>query len=141
VTMLEGGSAGRSHMGDLDSGVPGATGFGRGSATEAGRGRTESVSRVVELEESRVGFTVSRELAGDPEREVRRRLRDEMSLSSKGFGRVELASAEAERSGRSGDLEVGSIGVVKKRGQRGRGVKVQRRHTVTRDAPAIAAQN
>jgi hypothetical protein len=38
-----------------------------------------------------------------------------MSLSSKGFGRVELASAEAERSGRSGDLEVGSIGVVKKR--------------------------
>lgn len=140
MTMLEGGSAGRSHMGDPESGVPGATGFDGGSATE-GRGRTESVSRVVELEESRMGFTVSRELAGDPEREVRRRLRDEISLSSKGFGRVELASAEAERSGRSGDLEVGSIGIVKKRGQRGRGVKVQRRHTVARDAPAIAAQN
>jgi hypothetical protein len=69
---------------------------------------------VVELEESRIGFTVSRESAGDPESEVRRRLRDVISPSSKGFGRVELASAEAARSGKSGDLEAGSIEVVRR---------------------------
>lgn len=77
---------------------------------------------------------------GDPESEVRCRLRDDMLLSSKGFGRVELASAEAARSGRAGDLEAGSIGIVE-RGQRGQSVEVQRRHTVAKDAPAIAAQN
>lgn len=112
VTMLDGGSVGGSPMREPEPGVSGATESVRESAAVSGRGKAGSMSRVVELEESRMGFSASREFAGDPEREVRRRLRDEISLSSNGFGRVELASAEAARSGWSGDLEAGSIGVV-----------------------------
>jgi hypothetical protein len=112
VTMLEGGSVGGSRIEVPGSGVFGATGSDRASTAESRLGTTGSVSSVVELEESWSGFTVSREFVGDPERDVRRRLRDEISPSSKGFGRVELASAEAARSGRSRDIVDGSIGIV-----------------------------
>jgi hypothetical protein len=83
----------------------------------------------------------SREVVGEPEREVRRRFLEEISPSSKGFGLVELGSADVARSESSGRLESRSIGVVQEMARRARSLDVQRRHTVAKDAPATAAQN
>lgn len=55
--------------------------------------------------------TVSTDRLREPEREVRRRFRDE-SPSAKGFGLVEQGSAETARSRRSGDWEARSMRVA-----------------------------
>lgn len=57
-------------------------------------------------------WTVSTDRLLDPEREVRRRFRDE-SPSSNGFGLVEQGSAETARSLDSGDLEAWSMGLAR----------------------------
>lgn len=141
VTMLDEASVAGSCETHRCSGVWGVMGswwiFAAGASSE----RRGSPSRVEDLEDSLIGLTVSWEAPGEPEREVRRRFREEMSPSSKGLGRVELGSAESARSGWSRGLETRSIGVVQDGGRRARSVEVQRRHTVARDAPATAAQN
>ena len=55
--------------------------------------------------------TVSTDRLREPEREVRRRFREESS-SSKGFGLVEQISAETARSRGSGDSEAWSMRVA-----------------------------
>lgn len=87
-----------------------------------------------------MGFTVCEEMVGDPEAEVRRRLREQESLSSKGFGRVELGSGEAAASGRSVKVDVGSIWLVRKTVM-ARSLEVQRRHDVARAVRAATAEN
>lgn len=139
--MLEEGSVGGSRETQRCSGVWGVMGSRWASAAGARSERSGSPSRVVDLEDSSIEFMVSEEVTGEPESEVRRRFREETSPSSKGFGLVELGSAEAARLEWSRGLETRSIGVVQEGGRRARSVEVQRRHTVVRDAPATAAQN
>lgn len=150
VTMLDDGSVIGSHNGLRGSGVFRMAGSGRAFAAVWRVETTGSVPRMMELADSLMGFTVSTEVVGEPETEVRCRFRDATSLSSKGFGRVELGSAETARSERSGDSRVGSIGRMcedrgrigtRMRGSRARSVKMQRRHAVARDAPTRAVQN
>jgi hypothetical protein len=83
---------------------------------------------------------VSTDAEGEPEAEVRRRLRDETSLSSKGFGRVELGSGEVLGSGTSEATGTGSIWPVRK-SVAARSVEVQRRHGDARAVWAAAIEN
>lgn len=66
-------------------------------------------------------LTVSTDRLREPEREVRRRFRDE-SPSSNGFGLVEQGSAETARSRDSGDLEAWSMGLASEGCSAGPGV-------------------
>lgn len=83
---------------------------------------------------------VSIEAEGEPEADVRRRLRDETSLSSKGFGRVELGSGEilgiwiSEVSGTVSIWPMRMMVVA-------RSVEVQRRHGDARAVWAAAIEN
>jgi hypothetical protein len=94
---------------------------------------------VVELDMSCTERTVSMDRLREPDSDVRRRFRDEWSLSSNGLGLVEEGSEETARSLGSGDLEAWSIGMVQG-GYAAQVLELQRRHTVARDGSAAAAQ-
>lgn len=83
---------------------------------------------------------VSTEAEGEPEADVRRRLRDETSLSSKGFGRVELGSGEVLGSRASRISGTGAIWPVRM-SVAARSVEVQRRHGDARAVWAAAIEN